>query len=93
MQGFTGDDDSVVSSLLGQALITKRFNNLNSDSLGLKLLQNEHVHGVVKQLARMTDVNCSLDLVAREHPKLHSSLFDIIDCFANFVLKLILDSC
>ena len=79
--------------MLSEALVAERLDNLYPDALGLEFLQHKHVHGVVEQLARMSDVNRRLDLVTREHPELHSCFLDIIDCLADLILKFILDSC
>ena len=93
LQGFTGDNHSVVSSLFGQTLVAERLYNLDPDFLRLELLQYKHVHGIVKQLARVPNVNRRLNLIAREYPELHSRLLDIIDGFTNIILQLILNRC
>lgn len=92
-QGFSSNNNCVISCLLGKTLISESLDNLNPDALWLQLLKNEHIHCIVEQLARVSNVDCCLHLITRQHPELDSGLLDVIDCFANLILKFILNSC
>jgi len=50
-QCLTSDYHSVVSGLFSQVLVAKSFDDFDSDLFGFDLLQHEHVHLVVQELA------------------------------------------
>ena len=72
-------------------MVRERLLNLNPDSLRLDLLQSEHVHGIVEQLARSADIDGGFHFVTGEHPELHACTLDVEDGLSDLVLELILD--
>ena len=72
-------------------MVPERLLDLNPDSLRLNLLQSEHVHRIVEQLARSADIDGGFHFVTGEHPKLHACTLDVEDGLSNLILKLILD--
>lgn len=47
----------------------------------------------MKQLARVANVYRSLYFITSQHPQLHSSALDIVNCLSDFILQLVFDGC
>ena len=62
-QRFTRDNDSVISDLLRQTLVSEGFLYLQSYFLRFDFLQNEHVHGIVEKLAGCANINRCFDFI------------------------------
>ena len=85
-KGLTRDHNCVITRLLCHTLLAQSFDYLYSRACRGNLREHEHVHVLMEQLARMTNIDGCLNFVACQHPKLDTSSLYIIDCLANLVL-------
>jgi hypothetical protein len=57
------------------------------------LLNPENLGSLIKDFARESNIDSSLDFVSSEHPKLDACFFDGVNCVPGFILNLVFDSC
>ena len=72
-------------------MVRERLLHFNPYSLRLDLLQSEHIHRIVEQLARSADIDSGFHFVTGEYPELHACTLDVEDGLSDLVLELILD--
>ena len=62
------------------------------DTFSRGFINHKDLHFVIKQVARESNVDSSLDLISSQYPELGASLLDILDHNTDVLLKLVLDS-
>lgn len=72
-------------------MILASLSNLLEHTSGSLSIDNELIHLVVKQLARVANVDSSFNLVTSEDPDLDACIFHELDGISNAVLKLVFD--
>ena len=74
-----------------KAILAARVAEPPLDALLAVLVADQQLHGLRQELARVPDVDCSLLLVAREHPDLDPSVGQVADGLRDADLQLVLN--